>query len=106
MFSEKSSEKSSNRDQRYTNSKYFYANDPYLRHDNLDSKKLLLKSTQYKTLVPNSLPFTYQNLKSSKPHKKQNKEHQNARFIVEKLKTKGLIFFVSFFSCDWQDFKF
>jgi hypothetical protein len=36
-FSEKSSEKSSNRDQRYTNSKYF-ANDPYLHHDNVGSK--------------------------------------------------------------------
>ena len=38
--------------------------------------------------------------------KKQNKKHQNARFIDEKLKTKSLMFFVLFFSCDLQDFKF
>ena len=36
--------------------------------------------------------------------KKQNKKHQNAICIREKLKTKGLMFFVSFFSCDLQDF--
>ena len=35
--------------------------------------------------------------------KKQNKEHQNAKYSGEKLKTKGLMFFVSF---DLQDFKF
>ena len=29
--------------------------------------------------------------------KKQNKKHQNAKFIGKKLKTKGLMFFVSFF---------
>ena len=29
--------------------------------------------------------------------KKQNKKHQNTRFIDEKLKTKSLMFFVSFF---------
>ena len=29
--------------------------------------------------------------------KKQNKKHQNAESIGEKLKTKGLMFFVSFF---------
>ena len=28
--------------------------------------------------------------------KKQNKQHQNDRFIDEKLKTKSLMFFVSF----------
>ena len=38
--------------------------------------------------------------------KKQNKKHQNAESIGKKLKTKGLMFFVSFFSCDLQDFKF
>ena len=38
--------------------------------------------------------------------KKQNKKHQNVRSIDEKLKTKSLMFFVSFFSCDLQDFKF
>ena len=38
--------------------------------------------------------------------KKQNKTHQDARFIEEKLKTKSLMFFVSFFVCDLQDFKF
>ena len=31
---------------------------------------LALKSTQYKKLVPNALRFTYQNLKSCKPHEK------------------------------------
>ena len=29
--------------------------------------------------------------------KKQNKKHQNVKYIGEKLKTKGLMFFVSFF---------
>ena len=38
--------------------------------------------------------------------KKQNKKHLNARFIDDKLKTKSLMFFVSFFLCDLQDFKF
>ena len=38
--------------------------------------------------------------------KKQNKKHQNAKSIGEKLKTKGLMFFVLFFSCDLEDFKF
>ena len=38
--------------------------------------------------------------------RKQNKKHQNAKFINEKLKTKDWMFFVSFFSCDLQDFKF
>ena len=38
--------------------------------------------------------------------KKQNKDHQNARSIDEKLKTKSLMFFVLFVSCDLQDFKF
>ena len=38
--------------------------------------------------------------------KKQNKKHKNAKSIGEKLKNKGLMFFVSFFSCDLQDFKF
>ena len=35
--------------------------------------------------------------------KKDNKKHQNDRFIDEKLKTKSLMLFVSF---DLQDFKF
>ena len=38
--------------------------------------------------------------------KKQHKKHQNAKSIDEKMKTKGLMFFVSFFACDLQDFKF
>ena len=38
--------------------------------------------------------------------KNQNKNHQNTKSIGKKLKTKGLIFFVSFFSCDLQDFKY
>ena len=38
--------------------------------------------------------------------KKQNKKHQNTRFIDEKLKTKILMFFVSFFHviCKISDF--
>ena len=35
--------------------------------------------------------------------KKQNKKHKNARSISEKLKTKSLMFSVSFFTCDLQD---
>ena len=66
----------------------------------------ILKSTQYKKVEPNALWFTYQNLKSCKPHKKQNKKLQNAKSTVKKLKIKGLIFFAPFFSCDLQDFKF
>ena len=34
------------------------------------------------------------------------KNHQNAIFVGEKLKTLSLMFFVSFYSCDLQDFKF
>ena len=47
--------------------------------------------------MPNALWFTYKNLKSCKPYQKQNKKSQNAKSIVDKLKTKGLMFFVSFF---------
>ena len=66
----------------------------------------LVKSTQYKKLAPNALRFTYQNLKSCKPHEKQNKKHQNAKYIGEIMKTKGLMFIVSFFSCDLKYLKF
>ena len=38
--------------------------------------------------------------------KKQNKKHQNVKSIGEKLETEGLMLFVSFVSCDLQDFKF
>ena len=38
--------------------------------------------------------------------KKQNKNHQNAQTIDEKRKIQSLMFFVSFYSCDLQDFKF
>ena len=38
--------------------------------------------------------------------KNQNKKHQNARSIDENLKTKSLMFFVSFISYDLQDFIF
>ena len=38
--------------------------------------------------------------------KKQNKKPQNAKSNSEKLTTKDMMFFVSFFSCDLQDFKF
>ena len=41
--------------------------------------------------------FTYQNLKSCKPHEKTNQKVNNAKSIDEKLKTNGLMFFVSFF---------
>ena len=37
---------------------------------------------------------------------KNKTKNQNARSIGEKLKNKILMFFVSFFSCDLQDFKF
>ena len=57
-------------------------------------------------LAANAMRFTYQNLKSCKPHEKQNKEHQNVKSIGEKPKTKGLMLFVLFVSCDLQDFKF
>ena len=65
-----------------------------------------VKSTQYKKLEPNTLRFTYQNLKSCKPLEKTKQKNQNARSIGEKLKNKILMFFVSFFSSDLQDFKF
>ena len=38
-------------------------------------------------------------------HMKKQK-HQNGKSIGEKLNNKGLMFFVKFFSCDLQDFKF
>ena len=38
--------------------------------------------------------------------KKQNKTNANAKFVVEKLKTKAPMFFVSFFSSALEDFKF
>ena len=38
--------------------------------------------------------------------KKTKQKHQNAKSIGEKLKTKGLMFLGSFFSCDLQDLKF
>ena len=37
--------------------------------------------------------------------KTQNSKHQNVKSIGEKLTTKGLMFFVSFFTCDLQGFK-
>ena len=37
---------------------------------------------------------------------KTKQKHQNAKSIGKKMKNKGLMFFVSFFSCDLQDFKF
>ena len=43
-----------------------------------------LKSTQYKKLVPNALRFTYQNLKSCKPHENNNKKiHQIENLFVK-----------------------
>ena len=36
-----------------------------------------VKSTQYKKLVPNALLFTYQNLKSCKPHEKTKQKTSN-----------------------------
>ena len=44
-------------------------------------------------------------MKSCKPHEK-TKQKTSKTSIGEKLKTKSLMFFVSFFSCDLQDFKF
>ena len=63
-----------------------------------------VKSTQSKKLAPNAFWFTYKNLKSSNPLEKTKQKSQDARFIDEKLKTKSLMFFVSFFSCHLQDF--
>ena len=37
---------------------------------------------------------------------KTKQKHWNTRFIGEIMKTKSLMIFVKFFSCDWQDFKF
>ena len=34
--------------------------------------------------------------------KKQNKKHQNVKSVGEKLKTKGLMLFISFVSCDLE----
>ena len=55
--------------------------------------------------MPNALQFTYQNLKSCKPHEK-TKQKTSKWSIDGKLKTKDLMCFVSFFSCDLEDFKF
>ena len=61
----------------------------------------IIKSTQYKKLVPNASHVVYTlhikiwNL--AKHMKIQNRKHQNGRIIGEKLKTKSLMFFVSFF---------
>ena len=38
--------------------------------------------------------------------KNKAKKHKNSKFIDEKLKTKIMMFFISFFSCDLYDFKF
>ena len=79
----------------------------HLKMVNLYKDAAKLQSTQYKKLAPNALRFAHQNLKSCKPHEKTEQKHQNARSIDEKLKTKSLMFFVSFFfSCHFQDFKF
>ena len=68
-------------------------------------KKYFLKSTQYKKPAPNALRFLYQNLISCKTQERQNKNYQNPKSIGEKLKSKGLMLFVSFFLV-LQDFKF
>ena len=51
-------------------------------------KVLFLKPTQYKKLAPHALWFTYD---------KTKQKHQYAKSIGEKLKIKGLMFFLSFF---------
>ena len=66
----------------------------FLSEERFLSVRELVKSTQYKKLAPNTLRFTYQNLKSCKP---QKKTHQNAISLGKKLKTKSLMFFVRFF---------
>ena len=58
------------------------------------SKTKVLKSTQNKKFEPNALWFTYENLKSCKPHEKQTITIQNARFIDEKLKAQSFMFFI------------
>ena len=65
-----------------------------------------LKSAQYKKLAPNALRFHIRIWNLANHMKKQSKKHWNARFVDEKLKTKSLMLFVSFFPCDLQNFKF
>ena len=76
------------------NSNFFFEKADWLKN--------WLKSTQYKKLSLNALRFTYWNLKSCKLHGKT--KHYKS-FIDEKLKAQSLMLFVSFFSCDVQDFK-
>ena len=54
--------------------------------------------------IPNTRVLKFEILQPT--WKNKTKYIKNARFIDEKLKTKSLMFFVSFFSCDLQDFKF
>ena len=65
--------------------------------------EVAVKSTQYKKLAPNVHIHKIWNLANHM--KKQNKKHQNAKSIGEKLKSKGLMFFVSFFSCVFARFQ-
>ena len=63
----------------------------------------VVKSTPYKKLAQMPCGSHIKIWNSENNMKKQNKKHQNARFIDEKLKNKSLMFF---FSCDLHDFKF
>ena len=56
-----------------------------------------LKSTQYKKLEPNSLRFTYQNLKSCKSHEKMKQRTSDSCFQFFINKSSILMFFVLFF---------
>ena len=68
------------------------------------SSNRAVKSTQYKKLVPNALRFTYWNLKSCKPHEKQNKKHQNARYIGEILRVWCSLFHIFHVICKISNF--
>ena len=64
---------------------------------------ILLKSTQYKKLVPNALQFTCWNLKSYKSHEKN--ETKNIRLLFFSFSSINLAFCFIFWCC-LQDFKF
>ena len=65
-----------------------------------------LTSTQYKKLAPNTLLFTYWNLKSCKSQRKN--KTKNIRLLVFSFSSINLAFwcYCFVFSCGLQDFKF
>ena len=66
-----------------------------------------IKWAQCKNLAPNALRFTYQNLKSYKPHEKNKTKNLKMLDLLIKIQnTKSLMVFVYFFTCCLLDFKF